>query len=687
MKKLIVLLVLSLLFWQCGSNSTMDVKNQSVTKEVKVITEAMIGEVTGVLIEKYGEESSSRIKKGVRQAATLWQESDGTKEEFEEFCMEHFISSEKEREQVFKKISDNFEVLFGHFNKISLDLKWALDIDEGEIHPIDKLFGGYSVGAHLADDFYRNKIAFIIVLNFPFYSLEEKMKLGPDWTRKEWAYARMGDIYTARVPAELKQNYAKVNSDSGVYISGYNIFAGHLLNDKGEKLFPKDLKLLSHWNLRDEIKANYVTQRGLEKQKMIYEVMKRIISQEIPGEVIDNDQLDWNPFQNKVYKEGKEIEAKPETDARYQHLLNNFKALKAIDTFHPEAMNTYIKRKFDGEMEISQPEVEALFIKFISSPQVKKIAGLIRSRLNRDLEPFDIWYDGFKARSGISEEKLNQITKKRYPTAKDLEKDLLNILLKLGFSKEKAVFLASKVAVDDARGSGHAWGAAMRAEKAHLRTRIPDSGMNYKGYSIAIHEFGHNVEQNLTLHDVDYYMMNGVPNTAFTEALAFIFQERDLELLGMKETNENKKHLLALDTFWSVYEIMNVSLVDMYVWKWLYNNPEANAEQLKAAVIRIAKEVWNKYVADVIGIKDQSILAIYSHMISYPLYLSAYSYGHLIDFQIEQYIEGKDLAAEVERMFSEGRLIPQLWMKNAVGNEISIESLVEATEEALKKVK
>jgi oligoendopeptidase F len=264
-----------------------------------------------------------------------------------------------------------------------------------------------------------------------------------------------------------------------------------------------------------------------------------------------------------------------------------------------------------------------------------------------------------------------------------MEADLPNILMKLGFSKEKTAFLSSKITVDAARGSGHAWGADMKAEKAHLRTRVPADGMNYKGYVIAVHEFGHNVEQTISLHDVDYYMMKGVPNTAFTEALAYMFQARDLELLGLKETLPDKKHLLALETFWNAYEIMGVCLVDMRAWKWMYENPEAAPAQLKEAVIRIAVEVWNQYYAEIMGVKDQSILAIYSHMISYPLYLSAYSYGHMIDFQVEQYIRDKNFAGEVERMFSAGRLIPQLWMKKAVGEEISIQPLLKATDEAL----
>jgi hypothetical protein len=50
-------------------------------------------------------------------------------------------------------------------------------------------------------------------------------------------------------------------------------------------------------------------------------------------------------------------------------------------------------------------------------------------------------------------------------------------------------------AVDPARGSGHAMEAAMRQAKVRLRTRIEKTGMNYKGFNIAVHEMGHNVEQ------------------------------------------------------------------------------------------------------------------------------------------------------------------------------------------------
>jgi hypothetical protein len=261
------------------------------------------------------------------------------------------------------------------------------------------------------------------------------------------------------------------------------------------------------------------------------------------------------------------------------------------------------------------------------------------------------------------------------------------MLIKLGFKPDKAKEIASHITVDPARGSGHAWGAQMKGDKAHLRTRIAKTGMDYKGYNIAVHEMGHNVEQTISLYMVDNYEMMGVPNTAFTEALAFIFQKRDLFLLGKKDDDPNKEAMAALDQFWMSYEIMGVSLVDMAVWKWLYENPDATKEQLKEKVISTAKEVWNKYYSDVFGVKDCPLLAIYSHMIEDPLYLPNYPIGHLIDFQIDEFLKGKNFADEIVRIYSAGRLIPQLWMKNAVGSEISIKPILDATDKALVKIK
>ncbi len=690
MKRILGFMVITLLLCNCNSG---DNKKKTVDKTEKptatpianLISAADISATVVLLTKKHEATEKERIEKGVARVAALWQKSDGTVEEFKTFCTEKFIPQGEKLDIAFDKLSANFEIMYGMFNKMQLDLRVPLELDKGEVTDIDMLFGAYNASAHITQDFFANKIAFLVALNFRFFDLEEKMKKGENWSRKEWAFARMGDMFTSRISAEVLQEYSKISTDADAYISEYNIYMGKLLTENGEKLFPEKMKLITHWGLRDEIKSNYAVDNGLVKQEMVYSVMQNIINQSIPESVINSDKLEWNPNSNKVYENGKEIAATPEPNTRYQHMLNVFRAIRKIDAYNPQ-VPTYLDRKFDEELEIPMEQIEQLFTELVSSPQIRKVGKIISKRLCRKLRPFDIWYDGFKARSSINEDDLNKQTREKYPTAMALENDLANILRKLQFTDEKAEYIASKIRVDASRGAGHAAGASMRGDKARLRTRVGKNGMNYKGYNIAVHEFGHNVEQTISLYDVDYYTMNGVPNTGFTEALAFLFQKRDLELLGMKDETPNKKELKILDQLWAAYEIMGVSLVDMKVWQWMYDNQDATPAQLKGAIDKISKEVWNKYFADVFESKDEPILAIYSHMVIYPLYLPAYPIGQLIEFQIGQYVEGKNFATETERMFKQGRIVPQQWMREAVGNELSIKPMLDAADEAMKQL-
>ena len=680
-------LILSALFifglFSCKSN-TSGTENM---KEKRFISEKSVSEVTKSLLDSIGETQRIRIERGVKQVAQLWQQTDGTNEDFTTFCMENFIADSVQLDVLYKRLEKNFETLSGYFNEIDVTLKEPIQLVGFEESPVDMLFGGYDVRAHMDDDFYANKIAFVTALNFPFYSLDEKTKLGDTWTRKQWAYARMGDRFISRIPAQVQQHLSQTLTNADSYISNYNIYMGQLVDAKGEKLFPADMKLITHWGLRDELKSDYADKvNGLNKQQLIYEVMKRIIDQSIPSEVINNGKYTWNPVENKIFDSGKELPSKPENDVRYEVLLQNFKANRQIDAYSPN-FPTALSRNFDAAMEIPQKDVENLFKSLLSSQQVKEVAAYIKSRLGRDLQPFDIWYNGFKAKGEISEDELTKITSAKYPTPLAVEKDLPNILIKLGWKSEKARQIASLVQVDASLGAGHAWGAVLRGQKARLRTRIGENGMDYKGYNIAVHEFGHNTEQTITLNDVDYWMLNGVPNNAFTEAVAFMFQKRDLELLGIKNANPDAEAFLALDNFWASYEIMGVALVDIAVWEWMYANPNATPAQLKDAVITEAKKVWNEYYAGILGGKDEPILGIYSHMIDYPLYLSYYPIGHLIDFQVEQQMKGKNMADEMQRMYTQGRIVPQIWMKNGVGQAISVEPTLKAVDEALKVVK
>jgi hypothetical protein len=650
------------------------------------------------LIAKVGESQRRRIERGLHQVAEFWRAEDGDAAAFEEFVRSNFAGDQGALDTMFDRFQNLLEQLSGHMHEISREFRQQADLDRGPVLPFDEVFAGYDPSAHVQDDFFNNKLAFVVLLNFSLTTLQERLSDGPAWSRRQWAETRLAAGFSKRVPAAVNLDLARAASEADAYIAQYNIWMHHVLDQNGQRLFPPKLRLLSHWNLRDEIKADYADkEHGLAKQRTIQQVMERIIAQTIPGIVVNSPNVDWNPWANEVKPAAEhdsdspntpsgDITNAPEPATRYATLLKTFRAARKVDPYSPTAP-TLIARRFDEDREIPEPRVRAMLEQVVTSPLVPKVAKLIETRLQRPLEPFDIWYDGFRARGAYTEDQLDAIVSKKYPTADAYRKDIPNILVKLGFTPEKAHYLAEMIAVDPARGSGHAMGAEMRGEKAHLRTRVEATGMNYKGFNIAIHERGHNVEQTFSLNEVDYTLLEGVPNTAFTEALAMVLQGHDLEVLGLAAPDARSEALRTLNDFWNTYEISGVALVDMAVWHWIYDHPEATADQLRDATVGIAKDIWNRYYAPVFGKKDVVLLAVYSHMIDSFLYLPDYPIGHLIAFQVEEKMkQAGAIGPEFERMAKMGRVTPDLWMISATGKPVGAEALLTAAEHALAQL-
>jgi len=645
------------------------------------LTEADVMAVCGQLEAKHGAAERERIAIGVRQAARLWTQADGSPGEFARFALEQYRVG-PELEVLLGRFEAGLESLDGHLNSLLLELRTPSDEDLGPEQPVDLLFAGLNLGDHLVDDMFRSKLAFVALLNFRALSLQELLAGGAGLSRARWAEARLARAYSHRVPAEVLQKITLAVSAADNYIASYNIHLGRVVDGQGRPQFREGLKLISHWGLRDELKALYSDPKNLPLQELIQTVMLRIVRQEIPAGAVDNPKAAWDPVANTL--DGKPAAREP--DRRYEHLRQVFLALRGLDPFYPDAP-THMDRGFLLGREIPEAEVERLLTAVLAAPASRDVASLVQKRLGRPLQPFDIWYDGFKARGSMDERELDRVVRERYPNLAAFQADLPGILGKLGFAADTARFLAERIEVDPARGSGHAWGPQMRGEKAHLRTRLPAEGMNYKGFNIAMHELGHNVEQVFSLYKLDHNLLKGVPNTAFTEGFAFVFQKRDLEVLGLARPDPQREALEALDDFWMTREIAGVGLMDMRVWRWMYAHPEASAAELRQAVEQIAVEVWNQHYAPVFGVKDSPLLAIYSHLIANALYLPDYPLGHIIAFQVEDYLRKHPLGQEMERLCAQGRVTPDLWMRQAVGAPISAQPLLDAAARAVKTLK
>jgi hypothetical protein len=651
------------------------------------------------LVAEHGETIRPRLRQGLDQVLSFWRLEDGDAAAFQDFVRTHFAADPDHRDAMFQRLEATFEQLGGLMLEAVRQLRMHTDVEQGDVLPFDLLLAAYNPGAHLSADLFANRVAFVALLNFPLTTLEERLAGAGAWSRRDWAEARLAQRFSRRVPAEVSQAATRAGADASAYVSGYNIWMHHLVDDQGRRLFPAGMRLISHWNLRDEIKAAYPRADALERQRTVQKVMERIVTQTIPAAVINDPRVDWNPFTNVVRPAavtdydtarfpplGAPPAADREPDVRYQKLLANFHAARLADPYSPSAP-TAIARAFDEGREIPEPRVREIFEAVLTSPVVARTASLIEDRLGRPLEPFDIWYDGFKARGAYGQEELDRIVAERYPTAEAFHADIPRMLEALDFPPETARWLAAHIEVHPSRGAGHAYGTALRGDPVFLRTRVEEGGMDYKGYNIAVHEMGHNVEQLLSLNQVDHTLLAGVPNAAFTEALAFVFQARDLELLGLDRPDPEAETLSVLDAFWNTFEIAGVSLVDVDVWHWLYRNPDATPAQLRDATVGIARDVWNRYYAPVFGQRDSPLLGIYSHMISYPLYLADYPLGHTIAFQIKQQMErAGTVGPEFVRMAVLGSVVPDLWMVQATGEPVGAEALLAATEAALARL-
>lgn len=151
---------------------------------------------------KFGEIEKARIERGVNQVARLWRPEDGSVGDFIKFCRGNFAVG-KDLDAIFERFEGKLEQMGGAFNTLTLALRKQLDEDTGPLLPVDQMFAEFNPAAHLQEDMFRNKLAFLALLNFPAPGLDECLKNGEGWSRRQWAEVRLAQGYISRVPAEV----------------------------------------------------------------------------------------------------------------------------------------------------------------------------------------------------------------------------------------------------------------------------------------------------------------------------------------------------------------------------------------------------------------------------------------------------------------------------------------------------
>ncbi len=635
------------------------------------------------LLAKHGETQRAAIEAGVARVAARWSAKDGDAAAFEDFCTKHFVSDAAERTRLLARLESALEQIDGHLYEMRRTLRRHHDLRGDEFPGVDDILAQFDPSPDLSEQMYKQKVAHLCLLNFARPTLAIMLADGPAWNDAGWAAARVAQNFGPRIPVDLADRARKVSFDSGSFVSHFHVPVGGMVDANGKRWFEADRKLIAHWLVREEIKAGYGDPDGLAKQRALSWVMARHIDGTIPARVMSGEEKrDWNPEKNTVAggDPGELLGL-----VRYERWIANFRMAREFDPLYPNEP-TAIARKFALEREMPESEVEQLMIALLEAPVRKDLAAFLAKRLGRALEPFDIYFEDIVEAKPAEE--MNAAVKQRFANVKEFESKLPTVLRELGFSAADADFLGTRIKVEVAKGAGHAMRPHLEGYGAWLRTSSLDNELGWDGFDTAMHELGHNLEQLCSTYFVSRPALRGVPNTACTEAFAFLYQSLAKRVLGMEDAAELDKQF-AVDsviTMLSACQIAGPSLLELRAWRWLYANPEATAAALRTEVLRIAEDLWTRFYERDFGKDGYRILAAYQHMIGHPLYLPDYTLGHMMSHQIRSYMRGKDLATETKRITSLGSLTPDLWMRRAVGTPVSAAPLASDAAAGLRQL-
>ncbi|MFM7135058.1 MAG: hypothetical protein ACKO0W_12150 [Planctomycetota bacterium] len=625
-----------------------------------------------LLLAAHGDAHRAAIEAGVKRVADRWSEKDGDGAAFESFCAKHFVADPAQRERLLARLEGALEQIEGHLYEMRRTLRRHHDLRGDEFPGVDDLLAQFDPAPDLSEQLYRQKVGHLALLNFDRPKLDAMLASGASWSDADWASARIAQTFGPRIPAELADRARRNSFEAGKFVADFHVPVGGVVDANGKRWFEADRKLIAHWLVREEIKAGYGDPDGIHKQRALSWVMARHIDGSIPKRVMSGEEKrDWNPAANTVAggDPGETLGL-----VRYEHWIRNFRMAQEFDLLYPDEP-TAIARKFALEREMPETEVERLMVGLLESPVRRDLAAFMSRRLGRALEPFDIYFEDIVEAKPASE--MNAAVRARFANVKELEARLPAVLRELGFRGPDADFLGSRIRVEVCKGAGHAMRPQLEGYGAWLRTSSLESELGWDGFDTAMHELGHNLEQLCSTYFVSRPALRGVPNTACTEAFAFLYQSLAKRVLGIEDASEAERQFAvdSVATMLSACQIAGPSLLELRAWRWLYANQKATAAELRAEVLRIAQDLWKSYFERDFGPDPYHILAAYQHMIAHPLYLPDYTLGHMMSHQIRSYMRGKDLAGETKRITSLGCLTPDLWMRRAVGSPVSPEPL------------
>ncbi len=632
------------------------------------------------LVAKHGPGHADDIARGVEMCERVWDFSRDKRAAFRAFCLKQYVPRGKKRQQLMSRLDEFHHLLAGSLGAVLKVARAGQDMADLPELAVDQVLGAFAPRCHLLEDYRRFKIAAVVQLNF---GTDET---GAPRTRAGWAARRLSRVGREVIPAELSAQYASAAGAVDRFISGYNLHLNNIEFGDKRVRFPKGTRLIAHWGLRDYMMSLNGGRNALVRQQAIMGLMRQVVDGEVPAELLDDPQVSWDVPRGRIRRAGQKSWRKVSGQGalRWEKFRKVWQAQRAIDPYTRHG--NLIDNKFLDEREMPEEMVVGMLTDVLASPLAERVACFMRDQLGRELQPFDIYHCDFES-DGPGKAPLPYDIRKRYPTAAALNDAIVEILVSLGWRKKRAQWIRDRIRVDNGRSAGHAWPPQHEHDLQLLRVRVDKGGCDELNFETFMHELGHCVEGVLSSYEMDYKILWGVPNTAFTEGFAFTFQDRTDQVLGRgSEKQGAAADRQMLMRFWEPFEIGGAALTEIRFFHWLYDNPDATARQMMRAMRKIGDGVWQEFYARILGPDGHGLLSVYSHILWGDFYLAEYPVGYLIGHQVRRHLQGKSLPREMERMCALGEIGPQSWMRAAIGQKISVKPLLDDTDAALVRL-
>lgn len=603
--------------------------------------------VVASLKSKFPTDDPKKINSGVEMVYGLWRPSDGNVHDLEVFCLLNYVGQENQ-DKLAEKLDRFCTNVYGLKSEMDIRNSMPLDVDTGEMDTLDYSTIEFSLDSAVSEEFFRTKVAFTVVLNFPYIDLPEAEANATRWGHLDWVRYSLSHFFTSRPPQKLIEKQNQLSVKASDFVNNYTIKLNEIPVFKDD-----DEEPLFHWRVRDKLTEYYHSDGhdAIEKQNALFDVVEKAVTQDIP-----------KAWLTRPFSRGENYEY-----IRKYYLLDKEEERYGVVDLDRDVY-------YEHNVGIQDTQMAGLILEVLGSKEAKQVANLFQTELGRELQPFDLW---FNLESDGPKEDYDRLVAERYPTLEHMQDDIPRILALIGFSNKEAQSIANRILAEPGRGCGHCYTAVSKEFPSRLRVKM-NNPSNMNDFQTFMHELGHAVEGVLS-SEQPYYLLNGVPCSGVSEAFAFMFEEYAEMALGVGKQDTS---IQDVNMLWSTYEIAGVAKVEVAFWEWLESKSgKVTKAQMVQKMASLCEENWAYFF----GRKSHS-LGMYSHMISHPLYLSNYVLGYLVLQQIKQYVRGKNLAEEMKRMCRLPQTCTNAWMEAAVGARLSAEPLLEAAGEAVNKI-